>query len=439
MRRPPGVVATRHCRIFKRLHTRHPHTAAHTRTLGVPQVLGVGTDTGCASASVLLFFDRRRVLFTAGEGFQRFATEHRVRLSRVDAVLLTRSTSSAAGGLPGAAACVQQLPQCRPLPRPARSGPRRRPLIPQPPHGCRRAGMLLTMADHSCGGLLAGHASLALHGPRGLGTLVDAFRTFVNVRDVGLRATEFGAAQPVGELAPVVQDDLVTITPVVLEAAAAAEPAGEPVAKRARIEGGAEAPAACYACELADVPGKFLPQKVRGCRPGGCFQRQRRARPCTRPRHAKVPRAAQAAALGVPRGPAYGKLVRGEEVTGANGRVVKPEEVMEPTVPGQRHSRLGRDPAGCAGEKAAAQADPVVALLGTCLPRHKWPVRRTRLQDSAITLLGQRSSTSPQCHDCPCCRPRCADCRLPQPKLCRRSRLVRGAPPLDARTQAGQA
>ena len=90
----------RHCRIFKRLHTRHPHTAAHTRTLGVPQVLGVGTDTGCASASVLLFFDRRRFLFNAGEGFQRFATEHRVRLSRVDAVLLTRSTSSAAGGLP---------------------------------------------------------------------------------------------------------------------------------------------------------------------------------------------------------------------------------------------------------------------------------------------------------------------------------------------------
>lgn len=43
---------------------------------------------------------------------------------------------------------------------------------------------------------------------------------------------------------------------------------------------------------------------------------------------------AQAASLGVPRGPLYGKLVKGEEVTAANGQTVRPQDVMEPATPG---------------------------------------------------------------------------------------------------------
>jgi ribonuclease Z len=265
------------------------------------QVLGAGAREGGAPSapSVLLFFDRARYLFNAGEGFQRFCVERRVRLARLSAVFATRVGADATGGLPG---------------------------------------MLLTMADTSCGGLLAGHAALALHGPRGLQALVGAFRTFVNVRDLGLRVREF----PDAVAEPVLQNELVAITPVVLRpegappaAAAAAVVAdaaadaadgggedaedadgGEPGAKRPRLSNcaaaagaaanGAAAAAptsvACYVCALPEVAGKFLP--------------------------------ARAAALGVPRGPAYGALVRGEAVAAVSGRMVQPAEVMEAPTPG---------------------------------------------------------------------------------------------------------
>ncbi|KAL4458182.1 hypothetical protein ABPG75_013047 [Micractinium tetrahymenae] len=253
------------------------------------QVLGVGSDTGATVPSALLFFDRQRYLFNAGEGFQRFCVEHRVKIGKVSGVLATRTTTEATGGLPG---------------------------------------MLLSMADTSCGGLLAGHAGMSVFGPPGLSTLVNAFRTFVNVRDIGLKVHEFGAGSDGAAPAPVVANELVAITPVVLSAAGAppggqagsaatAGEGGEPSAKRPRLEGGGqgqqgggmdiasvavESPAACYVCELPDVPGKFLPQK--------------------------------AASLGVPRGPLFGKLVKGEEVTAANGQVVRPADVMEPATPG---------------------------------------------------------------------------------------------------------
>lgn len=47
-----------------------------------------------------------------------------------------------------------------------------------------------------------------------------------------------------------------------------------------------------------------------------------------------LPSFAQAAALGVPRGPSYGRLVRGESVTSASGATVTPADVMEPGTPG---------------------------------------------------------------------------------------------------------
>ena len=102
------------------------------------QVLGLGTDTGDTTPSVLLFFDQercatalprglrrcrtcpkagaalhracgrgaahaRRYLFNAGEGFQRYANEYGVKLNKLSGVLLTRVSTDASGGLPGAA------------------------------------------------------------------------------------------------------------------------------------------------------------------------------------------------------------------------------------------------------------------------------------------------------------------------------------------------
>ncbi|CAL9030346.1 unnamed protein product [Prunus brigantina] len=39
-------------------------------------------DTQDASPSVLLFFDKQRFIFNAGEGLQRFCTEHKIKLSK---------------------------------------------------------------------------------------------------------------------------------------------------------------------------------------------------------------------------------------------------------------------------------------------------------------------------------------------------------------------
>jgi ribonuclease Z len=259
------------------------------------QVLGVGSDTGCAVPSALLFFDRQRYLFNVGEGFQRFCVEHKVKLTKINNVLTTRVTTEATGGLPG---------------------------------------MLLTMADTTAGGLLTGHVGMTVHGPPGLHTLVNAFRTFVNVRDMGLKVMEFGRHEGAGAVGivsrPVVKNDAVSITPVIIRTAQDKsrvdidEDGGnegvQPTAKRQKTEEGnftqaaiygngmdipsaaTESAAACYVCELPDIPGKFLPHK--------------------------------AASLGVPRGPLYGQLVKGQEVTAVNGKLVRPEDVMEAATPG---------------------------------------------------------------------------------------------------------
>ncbi|CAM6105646.1 unnamed protein product [Calypogeia fissa] len=65
------------------------------------QILGTGMDTGDTSPSVLLFFDKRRIIFNAGEGLQRFCIEHKIKLSKLDHVFLTRVCSETASGLPG--------------------------------------------------------------------------------------------------------------------------------------------------------------------------------------------------------------------------------------------------------------------------------------------------------------------------------------------------
>jgi hypothetical protein len=61
----------------------------------------LGTDTGDSSPSILLFFDSHTLLLNAGEGIQRFFTEHKVRLRKVTHLMFTRLTEQTLGGLPG--------------------------------------------------------------------------------------------------------------------------------------------------------------------------------------------------------------------------------------------------------------------------------------------------------------------------------------------------
>ncbi|KAH9301436.1 hypothetical protein KI387_013019 [Taxus chinensis] len=70
-------------------------------TIAYVQILGTGMDTHDTSPSVLLFFDHQRFIFNVGEGMQRFFTEHKLKISRLDHIFLTRVCSETAGGLPG--------------------------------------------------------------------------------------------------------------------------------------------------------------------------------------------------------------------------------------------------------------------------------------------------------------------------------------------------
>lgn len=244
------------------------------------QLLGLGVDTQDTTPCVLLFFDNERYLFNCGEGFQRFCIEHKVKSAKINDIFFTRATTEAAGGLPG---------------------------------------LLLTLADKVATPIPGFEKTMGVYGPRGMRAFADCLRTFVNVKDIRLKVREVAlgdggmgseASSPAAtQLAStsLVRNDVVEISCVLVDSAVESDAAKPdvPESKRQRIEGEATregVQTAIYLIELADIPGKFLPNK--------------------------------AAALGVPRGPAYGRLCRGESVPGANGAIVAPADVMEPAAPG---------------------------------------------------------------------------------------------------------
>ena len=92
----------------------------------------LGTGVGLAP-SLQLFFDERRYLVDCGEGMQRFCTEHKVRLAKMNHIFLTGISSDEVSGLPG---------------------------------------MLLTLAD-------MGNKQVHLFGPKNLAQVVHSFRFFV--------------------------------------------------------------------------------------------------------------------------------------------------------------------------------------------------------------------------------------------------------------------
>ncbi|GFP79691.1 zinc phosphodiesterase elac protein 2 [Phtheirospermum japonicum] len=70
-------------------------------TASYVQILGNGMDTQDTSSSVLLFFDQQRFIFNAGEGFQRYCVEYKMKMSKINQIFLSRVCSETALGLPG--------------------------------------------------------------------------------------------------------------------------------------------------------------------------------------------------------------------------------------------------------------------------------------------------------------------------------------------------
>lgn len=251
-------------------------------TIAYVQILGTGMDTHDTAPSVLLFFDKQRFIFNAGEGLQRFCTEHKIKLSKIDHIFLSRVCSETAGGLPG---------------------------------------LLLTLAGIGEEGM-----SVNVWGPSDLQYLVDAMKSFIPNAAM-VHAHSFGRASEASRLAtpactnsenPIVllDDEVVKLSAILLRPFSSAVREGkvgqitfglqDSLQASDHKAGAAEKPgslAVIYICELTEIKGKFDPEK--------------------------------AVALGLRRGPKYRELQLGESVMSDSQNVmIHPSDVMGPSVPG---------------------------------------------------------------------------------------------------------
>ncbi|XP_016562707.2 tRNase Z TRZ3, mitochondrial isoform X2 [Capsicum annuum] len=240
-------------------------------TISYVQILGTGMDTQDTTPSVLLFFDKQRFIFNAGE---------------IDHIFLSRVCSETAGGLPG---------------------------------------LLLTLAGTGEEGM-----SVNIWGPSDLKYLVNAMKSFIpNAAMVHARSfgPSVGSSEATDDLFVPIDDEVVKISAVLLR------PRYSKVSKTTkegsselddplvgvnhlaenlsvqRMHSTAEFPlkpgdlAVVYICELPEIKGKFDPKK--------------------------------AAALGLRPGPKYRELQLGNSVQSDHQDImVHPSDVLDPSVPG---------------------------------------------------------------------------------------------------------
>ncbi|KAG0455755.1 hypothetical protein HPP92_023543 [Vanilla planifolia] len=179
------------------------------------QILGTGMDTQDTSPSVFLFFDKQRFIFNAGEGLQRFCTEHKIKLSKVDHLFFTRVSSETAGGLPG---------------------------------------LLLTLAGIGEEGI-----SVNIWGPSDLDFLVNAMKLFIPNAAM-VHTHSFGETQNSNgglgsSMHPIVliDDEVVRLSAISLK----------PNSSAGTMKPGDIA--VVYICELPEIKGKFDPEKAAAC------------------------------------------------------------------------------------------------------------------------------------------------------------------------------
>ncbi|KAL7162496.1 hypothetical protein ACSBR2_042899 [Camellia fascicularis] len=254
-----------------------------SNTICYVQIMGTGMDTQDTSPSVLLFFDKQRFIFNAGEGLQRFCTEHKIKLSKIDYIFLSRVCSETAGGLPG---------------------------------------LLLTLAGMGEEGM-----SVNVWGPSDLKYLVDAMRLFIPKASM-VHTNSFGPTlgsegvsipDPKKFTDPIIliDDEVVKISAILLRPISSeatkldlddrsqySEPClprspnneVELVLKPGDIS-------VIYVCELPEIKGKFDPKK--------------------------------AVALGLKPGPKYRELQLGNSVKSDHQNImVHPSDVLGPSIPG---------------------------------------------------------------------------------------------------------
>ncbi|GJT56716.1 exocyst complex component EXO84C [Tanacetum coccineum] len=180
------------------------------------KILGTGMDTQDTSPLVLLFFYKQRFIFNAGEGLQRFCTEHKIKLSKIDYMFLSRVCSETAGGLPG---------------------------------------LLLTLAGNGEEGI-----SVNVWGPSDINYLVDAMKSFIpNVAMVHSRcfgpspkSDKFSLDNPGNfhDQLKLIDDEVVKITSILLQPENHGLKEDENTFKSSDIS-------ILFVCELLEIRGKF--------------------------------------------------------------------------------------------------------------------------------------------------------------------------------------
>ncbi|PIA64794.1 hypothetical protein AQUCO_00100337v1, partial [Aquilegia coerulea] len=242
-------------------------------TISYVQILGTGMDTQDTSPSVLLFFDKQRFIFNAGEGLQRYCTEHKIKLSKIDHIFLSRVCSETAGGLPG---------------------------------------LLLTLAGMGDAGM-----SVNIWGPSDLKFLVDAMRSFipnaamVHTHSFGSTSSADGAKvssqEKFAEPIVLIEDEVVKISALLIRPMALDEAPLLPHSRNPEMfDSSSLKPgdiSVIYVCELPEIKGKFDPAK--------------------------------AAALGLKPGPKYRELQLGNPVKSDKQNImVHPSDVLGPSIRG---------------------------------------------------------------------------------------------------------
>ncbi|KAK4778034.1 hypothetical protein SAY87_018221 [Trapa incisa] len=263
----------------KELQLKKRPRANPVSTISYVQILGTGMDTQDTSPSVLLFFDHQRFIFNAGEGLQRFCTQHKIKLSKIDHIFLSRVCSETAGGLPG---------------------------------------LLLTLAAMGEEGM-----SVNIWGPSDLKYLIDAMKSFIpNAAMVHTKSfgPTSGRAAMNTELDqfkdPVIilEDDVVKISAVLLwprELVRGESPIGCVDVSSSILEGENRNAfglkpgdmSVVYICELPEIKGRFHPERAKE--------------------------------KGINPGPEYRELQLGNSVFSKNLNImVHPSDVMDPSIPG---------------------------------------------------------------------------------------------------------
>ena len=237
----------------------------------------LSTWTGDSAPSLLVVADAERLVFNAPEGWQRLCVEHGVKVARVSTLCVTDLSPSAVGGLPG---------------------------------------YMLTAAD-------AGLKSLRLCGPTGLQAVLASTRHFMRRDDLSVAVEE---AAPSAAAAPCLGaaggDRLVSVEAVVIESDGDGGDGGAAVDGENAVDDDGAAPPAAKRAKSAAPPdaAPAAPQSTPPLVSASYV--------CRTPRVLGKFDVKKAAALGVPPGPLFGALKRGETVTLADGRAVEPSQVV---------------------------------------------------------------------------------------------------------------